>query len=267
MMFLPLVLSGNMLSRGPPVQGGRSWSAMPWPFSGKGMLIVFTDVKARDERDFNEWYNREHIDERVNLPGFHRARRYVAVRGAPKYLATYECDTVEDLATPGYLQLLANQTPWTQAVMARFTSFQPPDLARAGRPGARRRRRRGCRALRPRPARAQAAGGVAAGDRLAQGHRAPRHGGRGGGRERPRGRQRAACTTRAWTIRAPTRPNGWCCWKAPTRVRWARRRGRVQACDPEEIWRFGGADDRHLSAAVRQSAVRHWADVASRRQV
>ena len=51
------------------------------PLLGKGMLVVFTEVKARDERDFNEWYNREHIDERINLPGFHRARRYVAVRG------------------------------------------------------------------------------------------------------------------------------------------------------------------------------------------
>ncbi len=94
------------------------------PLHGKGMLIVFNEVKARDERDFNEWYNREHIDERVNLPGFHRARRYVAVRGTPKYLATYECDTVGDLAAPGYLALLANQTPWTQAVMARFTHFK-----------------------------------------------------------------------------------------------------------------------------------------------
>ena len=90
---------------------------------GKGMLVVFTEVKPRDERDFNEWYNREHIDERVNLPGFHRARRYVALRGSPKYLATYECDSVNDLATPGYLALLANQTPWSQAVMARFTLF------------------------------------------------------------------------------------------------------------------------------------------------
>jgi hypothetical protein len=93
------------------------------PLHGKGMLIVFNEVKARDERDFNEWYNREHIDERVNLPGFHRARRYVAVHGSPKYLATYECDAVGDLAAPGYLALLANQTPWTQAVMARFTQF------------------------------------------------------------------------------------------------------------------------------------------------
>lgn len=93
------------------------------PLHGKGMLIVFNEVKTRDERDFNEWYNREHIDERVNLPGFHRGRRYVAVRGSPKYLATYECAAVEDLARPGYLALLANQTPWTQAVMAKFTKF------------------------------------------------------------------------------------------------------------------------------------------------
>ena len=90
---------------------------------GKGMLIVLTEVKSRDESDFNEWYNREHIDERVNLPGFHRARRYVAVKGSPKYLATYECDTVDDLATPSYLRLLVNQTAWSQAVMARFTHF------------------------------------------------------------------------------------------------------------------------------------------------
>lgn len=90
---------------------------------GKGMLAVFTEVKPRHARDLNEWYNREHIDERVNLPGFHRARRYVAVTGSPKYLATYECDSAEDLATPGYLHLLANQTPWSQAVMAKFTHF------------------------------------------------------------------------------------------------------------------------------------------------
>ena len=92
---------------------------------GKGMLMVFNAVKPRDERDFNEWYNREHIDERVNLPGFRRARRYVAAdaRTDPRSLATYECDKVGDLATPRYLKLLANQTPWSQRVMARFTSF------------------------------------------------------------------------------------------------------------------------------------------------
>ena len=96
---------------------------------GKGMLITFTEVARGDERDFNEWYNREHIDERVALPNFGRARRYVAAsdkaRGREaKYFATYECARVEDLATPAYLKLLASQTEWSQRVMARFTRFQ-----------------------------------------------------------------------------------------------------------------------------------------------
>lgn len=90
---------------------------------GKGMLAVYTEIAPRHERDLNEWYNREHIDERINLPGFHRARRYVSVKGSPKYLATYECDSADDLATPGYLHLLANQTPWSQSVTGRFTHF------------------------------------------------------------------------------------------------------------------------------------------------
>jgi hypothetical protein len=93
---------------------------------GKGMLIVLNEVRPRDARDFNEWYNREHIDERVNLPGFHRARRYVTADPAtkPRSLAIYECDRVGDLATPRYLKLLANQTPWSQRNMARFTFFR-----------------------------------------------------------------------------------------------------------------------------------------------
>jgi len=90
---------------------------------GKGMLAVYTEAAPRHERDLNEWYNREHIDERVNLPGFHRARRYVAVKGGPKYLATYECDRADDLATPRYLHVLANQTPWSERVIGRFTHF------------------------------------------------------------------------------------------------------------------------------------------------
>jgi hypothetical protein len=60
----------------------------------------------------------------VNLPGFHRGRRYAAVRGTPRYLATYECDSVAILGTPNYLQTLDNQTPWSQRVMARFTHFK-----------------------------------------------------------------------------------------------------------------------------------------------
>src|SRR5262245_2434223 len=90
---------------------------------GKGMLVVFAEVKSRHESDFNEWYNREHIDERLGMPGFQRARRYAAVKASPKYLAIYECDRVNNLGTPHYLRGLANPTPWTKRATGRFTQF------------------------------------------------------------------------------------------------------------------------------------------------
>jgi hypothetical protein len=90
---------------------------------GKGMLMTFTEVPPEHEEDFNEWYNREHLDERVGMPGFRRARRYVALRADPKYFATYETKTVADLAAPDYLKLLADQSPWSKRVMKRFSKF------------------------------------------------------------------------------------------------------------------------------------------------
>ncbi|EDP66842.1 hypothetical protein BAL199_17313 [alpha proteobacterium BAL199] len=92
---------------------------------GTGMLITFTEVAPQDEMDFNEWYNREHVDERVFMPGFKRARRYVAADSATKvkYFATYETDTVRDLCAPEYMKLLGNQSDWSKRVMAKFTHF------------------------------------------------------------------------------------------------------------------------------------------------
>jgi hypothetical protein len=90
---------------------------------GKGILLTFTEVPAEAEEDFNEWYNREHIDERVFMPGFRRARRYRAVQGRPKYFATYETETVAALGAPEYLARLADQSDWSKRVMGGFSFF------------------------------------------------------------------------------------------------------------------------------------------------
>lgn len=44
--------------------------------SPNGMLFVATDVAAQDEADFNQWYDREHVEERVRVPGFLSGTRY-----------------------------------------------------------------------------------------------------------------------------------------------------------------------------------------------
>lgn len=96
------------------------------PLLGTGMLMTFTEVPPEHEQDFNEWYNREHVDERTQLPGFVRSRRYVACEGttSPKYVAWYETGTVADLAAPGYMELLADQSPWSKRMMAELSLFQ-----------------------------------------------------------------------------------------------------------------------------------------------
>ena len=92
---------------------------------GTGMLLTFTEVAPEHELDFNEWYTREHIDERVFMPGFRRARRYLAADPATrvKYFASYETGTVQDLCAPEYMKLLGDQSDWSKRVMARFTHF------------------------------------------------------------------------------------------------------------------------------------------------
>jgi hypothetical protein len=93
------------------------------PLAGKGMLLTSMDVDAADEPDFNRWYDREHLQERVAIEGFVEARRYVAHRGSPKYLCLYSTESFEVLDSPAYRAALANPTGWSTATMARFKNM------------------------------------------------------------------------------------------------------------------------------------------------
>jgi len=93
------------------------------PLAGKGMLLTSMDIDPADEADFNRWYDREHLEERVAIDGFLEARRYVAHEGKPKYLSLYSTATFEVLDSPVYRTALANQTAWSKANIARFKNM------------------------------------------------------------------------------------------------------------------------------------------------
>jgi len=93
------------------------------PIAGKGMLLTSMDVDATHEAEFNRWYDREHLEERVAIDGFLEARRYVAHDGQPKYLSLYSTATFEVLDSPTYRTALANQTAWSKANIARFRNM------------------------------------------------------------------------------------------------------------------------------------------------
>ncbi|MBR0699863.1 DUF4286 family protein [Bradyrhizobium sp. 62B] len=90
------------------------------PLAGKGMLLTSMNIDAADEDDFNRWYDREHLEERVAIEGFLEARRYVAHAANPKYLSLYSTETIDVLDSPAYRARLANQTEWSRRSMARF---------------------------------------------------------------------------------------------------------------------------------------------------
>jgi hypothetical protein len=93
------------------------------PLAGKGMLLTSMDIDPSDEAEFNRWYDREHLEERVAIEGFLEARRYVAHQGAPKYLSLYSTETFEVLDSAAYRTALANQTDWSRANIARFKNM------------------------------------------------------------------------------------------------------------------------------------------------
>ena len=93
------------------------------PLAGKGMLLTSMDIDPADEADFNRWYDREHLLERVAISGFLEARRYVAHQGSPKYLCLYSTATFEVLDSPAYREKLAHPTDWSKRTTARFKNM------------------------------------------------------------------------------------------------------------------------------------------------
>src|SRR4030088_1103667 len=96
------------------------------PLAGKGMLLTSMDIDPSDEADFNRWYDREHLEERVAIDGFLEARRYVAHQGSPKYLCLYSTGTFDVLDSPAYRAALANPTDRAKKTMARFKNRLRP---------------------------------------------------------------------------------------------------------------------------------------------
>jgi hypothetical protein len=90
------------------------------PLAGTGMLLTSMNIDAAHEADFNRWYDREHLEERVAIEGFLEARRYVAHAANPKYLSLYSTETLDVLDSPAYRARLANQTEWSRRNMAHF---------------------------------------------------------------------------------------------------------------------------------------------------
>lgn len=85
-----------------------------------GILFVWTNVDPAHDHDFNRWYDREHVEERVRLPGFVSGTRYQSVKGPRQYLGLYRTTSLAAFRTPAYFSAFQQQTPWSVTNLARM---------------------------------------------------------------------------------------------------------------------------------------------------
>lgn len=93
--------------------------------SRRGLLLTITEPPPAMEEEFNAWYDTEHLAERMAIPGFRSAQRWVAdvAPGEGKYLATYELASPKVLTSREYLARFENQSPWSRRCLGKAVVF------------------------------------------------------------------------------------------------------------------------------------------------
>jgi hypothetical protein len=82
-----------------------------------GVLAIWNDCAPGQESAYENWYQTEHLFERVGLAGFRSGRRFESLSGSPTYLTVYEVDAPSVLLSPAYIERLNNPTPETRRIM------------------------------------------------------------------------------------------------------------------------------------------------------
>ncbi|MGF6408907.1 hypothetical protein [Paraburkholderia sp. MM5482-R1] len=90
-----------------------------------GLLAIWSTIAAESETDYMHWLTREHIFERVGVPGFRSGRVFKRRNNRPsEYMMLYELDNADVMASSGYLERLNNPTAWTRRIMPTLEQFR-----------------------------------------------------------------------------------------------------------------------------------------------
>jgi len=87
---------------------------------GTGAVLIWNDVAQPGREQFYAWHDKEHIPERVAIPGFRRGRRYARPGHSPEWLTMYEADDLSVVTSPAYLARLNAPTAATTRTLPHF---------------------------------------------------------------------------------------------------------------------------------------------------
>ena len=92
---------------------------------GSAVLVNWGGIVEEKEIEYNEWHSKEHMPERISLPGFLRCLRAVGIPGTNlnhKYFMMYEAERKEVFTSRKYLERLNNPTEWTKEILSNYLS-------------------------------------------------------------------------------------------------------------------------------------------------
>ena len=92
---------------------------------GSAVLVNWGGIVKSKEKEYNEWHSKEHMPERISLPGFLRGLRAVGISGTDlnhKYFMMYEAEQKEVFVSTKYLERLNNPTEWTKEILSNYLS-------------------------------------------------------------------------------------------------------------------------------------------------
>ncbi len=91
---------------------------------GGAFLAIWHDIDPPQQKEYMEWHTREHMPERISIPGFSLGKRLINHDlSAYQYGTIYCGDELEVFRSSAYLKRLNNPTEWTLRVQPAFRNF------------------------------------------------------------------------------------------------------------------------------------------------
>jgi hypothetical protein len=87
---------------------------------GQAAVLIWNDVTEKGREQFYQWHDKEHVPERLAIPGFRRGRRFIRPKHSPEWLTMYEADDLAVVTSPEYLARLNAPTPATVSTLKHF---------------------------------------------------------------------------------------------------------------------------------------------------
>lgn len=86
------------------------------PLLGKAAVAMWWNVAEEHLGEFHEWHSKEHLPERLGIPGFERGSRWQRESGC-EFFVIYELDSYGVLVSEAYRERLNNPTRWSTTMM------------------------------------------------------------------------------------------------------------------------------------------------------